>query len=236
MRRPSVRMTRRSRRRARAVSSSANSGSVPRSASTRRCVRVSPRSASVRSMLIIGVMPTPPASSTSPAEPGAASVENEPCGPSSHTLLPVRSVDRSPEKSPWSRTVELDASGHPRAGGDRERVLLGADHPALAGAARRTGRARTAGRRGAGAPGRAPACSPSRSRGARRRRRRRPGARTAGATPSGAASTPSSTSTSAESTTRITGSVTRLPSQKTCRPARTSAAPASRTCSRAQIS
>ena len=56
-------------------------------------------------MLIIGVIPTPPATSTSPARPPCSSAVNEPWGPSSHTFWPWRSAATRREKSPWARTV-----------------------------------------------------------------------------------------------------------------------------------
>jgi hypothetical protein len=56
-------------------------------------------------MLIIGVIPTPPAMRTRPAQSRSGAAVNEPCGPSSHTFWPCRSAATRCEKSPWSRTV-----------------------------------------------------------------------------------------------------------------------------------
>ena len=94
-----------------------------RPATTSSIGRGSRRSASVRSMLSIGVMPTPPATNTKPSERRPSTV-NAPCGPSRWTRRPGRSPATSSLKSPERLDRELLA---PRAGGGRrdgEGVLL----------------------------------------------------------------------------------------------------------------
>ena len=139
--RRSTSVTSRSMRRRSCASSARNSRSSGALATTMsRYGRGSRRCAAVRSMLIIGVMPTPPAIMTKPAEVWRSLVK-APCGPSTHTVAPGGSRRIARVKSPVWRIVNSVASEWAL-----DAIVNGCScghHGAAPGGSRRTARGRT---------------------------------------------------------------------------------------------